>query len=140
VSKVPVEPVERQRLRDVPVPIRFWAKVDRTDGCWYWRGHIIPLGYGQFGIGNRKLVRAHRYAYEQLIGPIPDGLELDHLCGVRHCVNPSHLEPVTHAENMRRSRKTHCKRGHELAGDNLYFTKRGDRGCRACRTERNAAR
>jgi hypothetical protein len=135
-----IEHLERKRLRDVPAPIRFWAKVDRSDGCWLWRGCAVPPGYGQFAPTRDKRIGAHRYAYEQLIGPIPEGLSLDHLCRTPLCVNPSHLEPVTHAENMRRSRKTHCKRGHELAGDNLYFTKRGDRGCRACRTERNAAR
>lgn len=79
------------------------AKVDRRgpDECWPWIGAIMPTGYGSIRV--RKTVRlAHRVAYELLIGPIPDGLTIDHLCSVRHCVNPHHLEPVTRAENNRR--------------------------------------
>lgn len=77
---------------------RFWAKVERDpSGCWLWTASLADGGYGHFGRW-----KAHRYAYETLVEPVPHGLDLDHLCRVRHCVNPSHLEPVTRAENLRR--------------------------------------
>ena len=91
---------------------------------------------------------SHRLAYELEIGPIPAGLEIDHLCRVRNCVNPAHLEPVTHAENIRRgtgplaenARKTECVHGHPLEGANLYVRPGdGHRQCRACNTARSAA-
>lgn len=83
-----------------------------VNGCWLWRGSHGPAsnGYGRIGVGTQRQRRsrlAHRVSYELLVGPIPDGLVLDHLCGVRHCVNPDHLEPVTQKENVRRwTRKT----------------------------------
>ena len=82
---------------------RFWAKVRKTDGCWLWTGSHNGLGYGTIRSVGRKMY-VHRYSYELLVGPIPAGLELDHLCRVPGCVNPDHLEPVTHAENLRRGR------------------------------------
>jgi len=107
--------------------------------CWPWTGHIGEDGYGVF---KRRKERkgAHRYAYEFAIGPIPPGLEIDHLCLVRHCVNPLHLEPVTHRENLLRSRnfaalnarKTHCKRGHEFTQENTYLWRDKTRICRMC--------
>jgi hypothetical protein len=89
---------------------RFWAKVEKTDGCWLWTGAIsgksgtasAARGYGYFGVTSKKIVRAHRWAYETLVGPIPEGMELDHLCHITTCVNPNHLEAVTHLENVRR--------------------------------------
>jgi len=85
---------------------RFWSKVDKTGDCWIWNGGVGAGGYGAFGSYDEAddpiTVRAHRYAYEALVGPIPAGLVLDHLCRVRRCVNPAHLEPVTNAENIRR--------------------------------------
>lgn len=81
---------------------RFWARFERApDGCWLWTGPLYSNGYGEFNFDGRNR-RAHRFAYDRLVGPIPDGLELDHLCRVRRCVNPAHLEPVTHEENVRR--------------------------------------
>lgn len=77
----------------------FWSRVDKTDGCWLWTSTVVWNGYGQFRINNRR-VYAHRFAYEQVVGPVPDGL--DHLCRNRRCVNPAHLEPVTRQENLRR--------------------------------------
>lgn len=116
---------------------RFWAKIDMTDSCWLWTGALND-GYGRFHIDSSTRVFAHRYAYELKVGPIPEGLTLDHLCRVRHCVNPDHLDPVTHAENVRRSpiqvtainaRKTHCPHGHQYSGRD----RRGWRVCHTCR-------
>lgn len=86
-----------------PVAERFWEKVQKTDDCWLWTASVKPAGYGQFTVEDQKPpVYAHRFSYEQLVGPIPDGLTLDHLCANRRCVNPDHLEPVPMAENTRR--------------------------------------
>ena len=116
---------------------RFWAKVEKTETCWLWTASRSTGSYGRFTNGGH--VYAHRFVYELLIGPIPDGLTLDHLCRVRHCVNPAHLEPVTIRENILRGEtraaanvaKTHCLRGHLLAGANLTKAK-GRRSCRTC--------
>lgn len=123
----------------------FWTKVDAEDGaaCWKWKGPLSRLGYAKFWSrygGRHKSWLAHRLAYEWCVGPIPEKMTLDHLCRVRHCVNPAHLEPVTHRENVLRgegvaakqARQTHCVRGHELSGDNVRYWKR-KRYCRACR-------
>lgn len=103
--------------------------VDPLTGCWLWNRSIDRHGYGRF---NREL--AHRRLYELYVGPIPDGLHIDHLCRVRHCVRPDHLEPVTQAENNRRAAavRTHCPHGHPLSGDNLRTRNDGNRGCKAC--------
>ena len=121
---------------------RFWVKVEKTDGCWLWTASFTALSYGQFKSGGR-MVPAHRWAYEHLVGPIPDGLELDHLCRVRHCVRPSHLEPVTHRENIRRGaspgavarRTDRCQRGHSLIGAYIRPDRPGNRTCRICNAE-----
>lgn len=137
---------------------RFWAKVNKEapvpeyaphlGPCWFWTGakSKVPLGagYGHFHSGERQ-VKAHRFAYELLVGPIPEGLELDHLCRVRKCVNPAHLEPVTHAENIRRGYeagaaeghlKSHCVNGHAYMGENVLITGTPPRRvCRSCRRE-----
>lgn len=122
---------------------RFWSKVDRRghDECWEWMAAKVPMGYGQLRIPGGHLY-AHRVAYEELVGPIPDGLSLDHLCRNTSCVNPAHLEPVTHRENCLRgvgfsaknALKTHCKRGHEFSEENTRAY-RGRRLCRACDRE-----
>lgn len=126
----------------VNTPGIFWSRVEKTDGCWVWRGRIVKHryrgGYGIFDIAGKSKL-AHRISYEWLVGPIAEGLELDHLCRNRSCVNPAHLEPVTHEENMRRGAhvmKTHCPNGHEFVGYNLIlYTARGwtERRCRACK-------
>jgi hypothetical protein len=119
---------------------RFWrAFVESEDGCWVWARGLDQDGYGQFTVNDRQR-RAHRFAYELLVGPIPDGLQLDHLCRNPSCVNPGHLEPVTPRENnlrgetfgARNAAKTHCKRGHPFDEENTYVNKRGGRCCRAC--------
>lgn len=85
-----------------PDPVElFWQKVQKTDTCWLWTGAHLPLGYGTFR-RKGKTMFSHRFAYEQLVGPIPPRFDLDHLCRVPACVNPAHLEAVTHAENCRR--------------------------------------
>lgn len=108
--------------------------------CWLWRGHLTRGGYGQF-----ESRVAHRAAYELFVGPIPDGLQLDHLCRVRNCVNPTHLEPVTAQENTLRSRriKTACKNGHEFSEENTRLVARPDRPgpkrqCVTCELERRS--
>lgn len=146
---------------------RFFEQIaELPDGCWMWTGATCSLGYGRFsvhGISNP----AHRYSYQLLIGDVPPGLEMDHLCRMRECVNPFHVEPVTHAENMRRSSlaykrdpesfrhhlwdrshvrrpgngvplRTHCSRGHEFSAANTYILK-GSRYCRACNCLRSRA-
>lgn len=121
---------------------RFWTRVERTDTCWLWTAPCDREGYGRFAGRN-----AHRVAYEALVGPVPHGLELDHLCRVRECCNPSHLEPVTHAENVRRGdspaalnmAKTHCIHGHEFTEANTRIATDGHRKCRACDRIRKAS-
>jgi hypothetical protein len=126
-------------IRDPSPIVRFWARVNKTEGCWLWTGPVDGAGYGRMGARSRA---AHRVAYEWLIGPVPDGLELDHLCRVRNCVNVSHLEPVTHRENVlrgdsmpaRKAKQTHCIHGHLLSEDNIYreVTRPNGRKCREC--------
>ncbi len=120
---------------------RFWSHVRKTPTCWLWEGSANQ-GYGRFNLGGRS-VMAHRFAYEITVGPIPDGLQTDHLCRTPLCVNPEHLEPVAGAENNRRSlspsainaQKLTCDGGHPLSGENLYVSPDGMRGCRECRNE-----
>jgi len=145
-----------QRFRDNPAstyrkqhavkkrwPETFWALVDRRgpDECWRWLGGLKKDGYSA----------GHRTAYELLVGPIPEGLEIDHLCRVRACCNPKHMEPVTHAVNVQRGDhtatqdnlgayqrvKTHCPQGHPYSGPNLKIGWKGARVCRICELEKS---
>jgi hypothetical protein len=124
---------------DERLPCRFWEKVYPCpmSGCWVWLA-AADRGYGHYFISRkRKSARAHRVAYETLVGAIPDVLELDHLCRVRYCVNPAHLEPVTRSQNMlrsplRRCFATHCPNGHEYTEQNTKIKSRGSRMCIAC--------
>jgi hypothetical protein len=111
---------------DPRLPSRFWSKCKPTDaGCWVWTARR-DAGYGRFRFDGR-IQQAHRVSYTAIIGPIQDGLHIDHLCRTRACCNPEHLEPVTCRENVlrglapaaRQARQTHCMRGHILAGNNL---------------------
>lgn len=112
---------------------RFWAKVDRGPGCWVWTGGKTKDGYGRVRICDRNFV-SHRVSYEWANGAIPEGLELDHLCRNKACVNPEHLEPVTRVENQRRRAAiiTHCPAGHEYDERNTYVSASGHRFCREC--------
>lgn len=125
---------------------RFWTKVSKTDSCWLWKGTRTGKGYGIFTLGGKRK-RAHQISYILSVGPIPDSLQLDHLCRNPTCVNPAHLEPVTSRENTirglrarfgRSSRKgiplkSSCKHGHPYSGDNLLVVSTtGRRACRAC--------
>lgn len=119
---------------------RFIEKVEHTGGCWFWKGCVSPKGYGQVTVGPRRRP-AHQVSYEIHIGPIPDGLEIDHLCRNRDCVNPDHLEPVTHLKNLRRRpvRKI-CPNGHLRTPDNLKTEKKGGETFQRCRRCFNNAR
>ena len=128
---------------------RFWAKVQKTETCWLWTGGKSLDGYGIFrpSHGPRSF-RAHRFAYELLIGPIAVGLTLDHLCRVRRCVNPAHLEPVTDRVNILRgispsaqaARKTHCPQGHPYDLFNTHRNRQNGRVCLECRRLRDMNR
>jgi hypothetical protein len=142
---------ERRRLLDIEMrdrrlPFRFWSKViaERHDqlpsACWTWVGSRDPEGYGQSRVRGRVL-KAHRLAWIALVGPTEDGLQLDHLCRLRACVRPAHLDPVPARENTlrgigptaRNARKTHCANGHLLSGSNLRIIDSDKRECVECR-------
>ncbi len=123
-------------------PDDFWGRVIKADGCWLWRGAHFRSGYARVKYRGKDTV-AHRISWKLTYGDVKNGLELDHLCRNRWCVNPVHLEPVTHRENEIRGHtfirdnflKTHCHKGHPLSGENLFVRKGGRRRCKAC--ERN---
>lgn len=131
----------------------FWSHVKREQrhegsSCWLWTGAQAKNGYGRSTAvenGVRSPREAHRVSYELTVGPVPAGLELDHLCRNRLCVRPSHLEAVTHRVNIERgtgpvaenARRTHCRRGHPFTGDNLYVVQASrKRRCRTCQRDR----
>jgi len=118
----------------------------KDTSCWVWIKSKDSSGYGTIGI-NKKTWSVHRVAYELWKGPIPEGLEIDHLCQTKACCNPAHLEAVSHAENVRRmektkplknkigwrnKEKTHCPQGHEYTPENTYVSRRGSRTCKTC--------
>lgn len=152
------------RLQNRPLKERVWDRIDKNGPipkyapglgkCWIWQGHTVR-GHGRIGIKKERYI-VHRVVYELLVGKIPEGLEIDHLCRVRACCNPKHLEPVTRRENQIRgfspvglnARKTHCSHGHPFERENLYVHTDGSRVCRTCgrlaqagyRKRRHAAR
>lgn len=121
-------------------PDRFWRDVAKGDGCWTWVGSTRKQ-YGRIQVDGRAVV-AHRFAYELLVGPIPEGKTLDHLCRNTLCVNPDHLEPVTLEENIRRAhpavRSGACAKGHAFTAENTYRPPGSPsrRICRTCQRER----
>lgn len=147
-----MEPTEQKKWKGGgpgrPAAERFWEKVDKNGPipdyaphlgpCWLWLASRDVNGYGQFMAKTRHVpAKAYRWAYEATVGPVPAGLQLDHLCRVRLCVNPSHLEPVTGEENMRRqfAAVTHCPQGHAYTPENTRMWGR-QRRCIACDVER----
>lgn len=131
---------------DQRLPSKFWAKarLNPVTGCWEWTAYLNKKGYGSFG-PFRGVKLAHRVSYEALVGPIPEPLVIDHLCRVRNCVNPAHMEPVTSRENSRRGDswarergKTHCPAGHAYDDVNTY-KQRGERVCKLCLKARHSA-
>jgi hypothetical protein len=134
-------------LKSLPQRMTGKYYIDETTGCWLWTGALTGSGYARMN-HHGKHVTAHRAMYELVVGPVPKGLDLDHLCRMRRCINPAHLEPVTRAENLRRgiqagvnvinAAKTHCLRGHPLSGDNVRLETTGSRRCRTCERKRRA--
>lgn len=138
-----------------PVEDRFWQNVQKTESCWIWTASTMRGGYGQISEGGRakrKNLKAHRWSYEQANGPIPKGLVIDHLCRVRLCVRPDHMEAVTSAVNCYRGKspasdnalKIQCLRGHEFDDLNTRYSisKTGEirRVCRECMRIRDRKR
>ena len=115
---------------------RFREKYYPTSSCWFWKGHITRDGYGWFRFDGGT--KAHRFSYQYFNGAIPKGLTIDHLCRIRHCVNPFHLRAIKNKENVLAgiapTKKTKCKRGHDLVSANVQIY----RGSRHCRRIRNA--
>lgn len=122
-----------------PPEIRFWAKVEKTDGCWNWKASFAGKGYPLFYDGTR-LTYAHRFSYILHKGPIPEGKIIDHTCHNTTCVNPAHLEAVTQQTNLLRAVhrpwfNTHCPHGHPYSPENTYMNYKGQRKCRICARE-----
>ena len=133
--------MQKQQFYRTAATVRFWAKVVKTEYCWIWQGAKGARGHGLFRINNADgsfgMIGSHRFSYQEIIGPIPYGLVLDHVvCGNPSCVNPSHLEPVTNSENTRRRHAltTHCKRGHEFTSDNTRYRLSSGVQSRICKT------
>jgi len=140
------------KTRTAPID-RFQAKfiVDPNTGCWLWTASTKSFGYAQFNDGvTEGMVYAHRWSFQHFVGPVPAGKELDHLCRVRHCVNPQHLEPVTRRVNLARGvgprrgpQKSHCPQGHPYDQNNTRVrnTPRGTkRICKTCERSQEQAR
>jgi hypothetical protein len=153
------DPLKILTKRGMSLEERVWGSIEKTPECWRWTGTIVG-GYGTISVKGTGSVRAYRLVYEMLVGPIPPGYEVDHLCHVaeecqldedcphRACVRPDHLAAVPPRQNNLRSgsaaaqnaAKTHCPKGHPLSGENVRFTRRKNGGrtriCRACTSER----
>lgn len=150
------QPLRSAMKRARRIAVRFWEKVDPSGSCWLWTASTTGTGRWQYGTmvtgsrtdGSRRFRKAHHLAYELAIGPIPEGMDVHHLCGNTLCVRPSHLEIVSRRTHIvhrhdgimaQNARKTHCPRGHPLSGDNLVIETKKDRErgigrrCRICR-------
>ena len=134
--------------RGATVDERFWGYVTKTSTCWLWTGTQDGRGYGQIRV-DHHLVRVHRWAYARLVGPIAVGMDIDHLCRVHNCVNPSHMEVVTRRVNVLRgisvsaqaALKVSCPQGHPYDEKNTYYRpKTSHRGCRTCNRQRQHLR
>ena len=130
-------------VKSIDFSDRFWSLIDATGDCWLWLGHKDKDGYA--ASARRKPSRVHRWMYQNLVDVQLGSLQLDHLCRVRHCVNPDHLEPVVARVNTMRgygpaginARKGHCSKGHAYTEDNTYNTSDGKRNCRSCNRDYN---
>ena len=131
-------PISRlPRLERIRAKIRHYSEPHNPGECWPWKGCLDPPGYGQFYFEGTRC-KAHQASYRAFKGPVPPQLEIDHLCRNRSCVNPDHLEAVTHAVNQGRgkwARRSHCKNGHPYDVENTRVTPKGSRACRACNRE-----
>lgn len=129
------------RYHLLPVSSLLARHITKAGDCWLWTGRLYPNGYGQFHV-RRKVVYAHIASYEIHVGTVPAGLELDHTCRNRACVNPEHLEPVTHEVNVRRGNavKVACPQGHPYSAMNTNRDKNGWPHCRICQRERGRKR
>ena len=135
------------------IEFRLLSKIKKTETCWLWEGQKNVNGYGKIGIGSRtdktnRMVYAHRLSYEIYVGPIPEYLTINHICKVRNCVNPSHLEAITLIENLKKAdlgkntglkqrSKTHCPSSHEYDKRNVRIARDGSRKCKPCQTKRS---
>lgn len=135
----------RNKWANVTQEERVWSAIDSSvDGCWVWSRGTNNRGYGVIWFDGRKQL-AHRVIYTMVVGPIPDGMVIDHLCRNTRCVRPDHLEAVTQLVNIARgysppnlnSRKTHCPAGHAYTESNTRYNKHGYRECRECKRRRN---
>ena len=151
VSSQPLTPNRRGGRPAEPLNERILRLTDRSGECWLWLGRLDRFGYGRITV-NKQSAKAHRVSYETFVGPIPAGLQIDHLCRVRHCVRPQHLEPVTAKVNMHRAAAAtgaiagkrvggmqigeRCAEGHIVEGENVY-QRRGLNYCLTCRREGN---
>lgn len=137
-------------LPDGFIADRLWTRVEKTDGCWLWTGPTASNGYGRLAVtveGRRTTIGAHRASYELLVGPVADDLDLDHLCRVRNCVRPNHLEPVPSRVNTMRgtaptainAARTACVHGHDFTVANTIRLSDGRRRCRTCQNRMSLA-
>lgn len=148
-----VQPREGDAVLTASQQERFWLKVEKTSGCWFWQGWLKHNGYGMFDVAKGIKRQAHRIAYELCVGPIADGMTIDHIkdvCTSRACVRPDHLRQMTRGENVlagdtlaaANKAKTHCIHGHEFTLENTYVPPKRPtrRYCKRCMRDRASTR
>jgi HNH endonuclease len=114
------------------IPERFRRRISLDEsGCWLWHGYRQRFGYGSLRFGEKTFL-AHKFIFELLVGPVPNGFELHHKCRIRHCCNPDHLTILGHAEHRHLQRRTHCVRGHELTQENRFYFRTGINAGKSC--------